>query len=232
MLTYERFILEEIENKYKINFFYSIKGAVQFKPNGERIMSEEKAQIKAQKIYDRFDTENFKKWFDGSKIISQNYYNPDNSPALVYHSSGDNFSKFNTPTFFGNGGPNAYNGEYFYYCVLQMKNPLEMRRRILGKEQWMKKVGEILKDASRFESRMDFADTYEDGYGFFKLLEGDKMFDPYRWDLVYKYINENGYDGMIYRESDQSIRWYFDGFLVMKPEQIKIVYKQTILDDD
>jgi len=230
MLTYERFILEEIENKYKNNFFYSIKSAVQYQ-SGKEKMSDIKAEIKAQKIFDRFDTENFKKWFNGSKITSQNFMKPDDSPGLVYHSSDDNFSKFNTPAFFGDGGTNSYSGDYFYYCVLQMKNPLEMRRSVLGKEQWMKKVGEILKDASRFESRMDFADKYEDGYGFFKLLEGDKMFDPYRWDLVYKYINENGYDGMIYRESDQIISWYFDGFLVMKPEQIKIVFKQSKSDD-
>ena len=227
MLTYERFILEEIENKYKNNFFYSIKSAVQYNQNGKEKMSDIKAEIKAQKIFDRFDTENFKKWFNGSKITSQNFMKPDDSPGLVYHSSGDNFSKFNTPAFFGTGGPNAYSGDYFYYCVLQMKNPLEMRRSVLGKDKWMEMVADVLKDKPNFDMMMDNAYKYEDGYGFFTLLQGPDMFDPYRWDLVYKYINEHGYDGMIYRESDESISYYFNGFLIMKPEQIKIVFKQS-----
>lgn len=184
-------------------------------------MSDEQAKEKAKKIYDRFNTESFKNWFSGSKIK-----NNDGSPELVHHSSFDEFTKFNTPAFFGsNGTSNSYDGEYYYYCVLQMKNPLEMRHFELGHDEWMKRVGEMMKDTSRYTERMKFAEKYSDGYGFFKILQ-NWIGESYEWPAVYKYIKETGHDGMVYRESNQGINWYFDGYLVMKPEQIKIVYLQ------
>lgn len=227
MKTFNQFLLENVE-KYKTTFFSSIYDSVHNKPNGINKMSEEQARSISKKIYDDFDIVEFKNWFNGSVVKNINSFSilngGDNSPKLVFHSSGENFDKFKTPAFFGDGGPNAYDGDFYYYCVLQMKNPLEMRRSVLGEEKWMKLVSEMLKDISNFDNVMDFAKRYGDGYGFFKLLES-QFGDPYRWDLVYKYINDNNYDGMIYRESDQSIQWYFNGYLIMKSEQVKIIYK-------
>jgi len=235
MLTYEQFLLEGLfelpENSFD-NFYNYIYQSVRYLPNGNENMSKEKATIKAKKIYDRFNTLSFKKWFDGSKVVTDEKFGGDGTPLMVYHSSYSNFSTFNTPAFFGGSNPNSYGGEHYYYCVLQLKNPLEMRQSELGHDKWMKLVSDILKDSPRFDYRIEFAEKYADAYGFFKLLSGEKFGDPYRWDLVYKYINEHGYDGAIYRESDQTINYYFDGYLVMKPEQIKIVYKQSMIEDD
>jgi hypothetical protein len=234
MLNFEQFIFEQTD--YKDSFYNQIYYSVLEKPNGNQNMSKEKAEIKSKKLYNKYNTPNFKKWFNGSVVRNEHSYNElhkgDKSPMMVYHSSYSDFSEFKTPAFFGGSHPNAYHGEYYYYCVLQLKNPLEMRHFDLGHDKWMKLVADILKDVPRFESRMEFAQKYADGYGFFKLLEGDGFGDSYRWDLVYDYINKHGYDGAIYRESDQSISWYFDGYLVMKPQQIKIIYKQSLLDND
>lgn len=220
--TFEQFLFEWTREDND-DFFAQIRSAFEYDARGwNEIMDSEKAWGFAMKKYDKFNTKSFKSWFSGSVVK-----NEDGSPEVVHHSSQDEFTQFRTPAFFGsNGTSNAYWGEYYYYCVLQLKNPLEMRKYKLGHDEWMKRVREMLEGSSNFESRMDFAEKYEDGYGFFKLLEGDRFGDPYLWPMVYDYIRKKGHDGMIYRESDQSIQWFFEGYIVMKPEQIKIIHVQ------
>jgi len=174
----------------------------------------------ADEIYDKYNND-----FDNTVVNhSKDYYLPDDSPRLVYHASNDNFDKFNTPSFFGDAD-SAYSADILYYCVINLQNPLELRST--ENKNWIGLLKDIFKDDENIDERIEMAEKYADGYGFFKLLFNENnMYGGYRWDLIIDYINKHGYDGAIYRESDQSISYYFNGYLVMKPEQIQILYKE------
>lgn len=158
--------------------------------------------------------------FPKTKVI--NDWN-DNSKSLVFHQSDKKFSKFKTPAFFGTSDL-AYSGEYTYSCILNIENPLDLRMARIGEEKFLEILAEIFKDDEYYEKRMKFAKQYGDAYGFFKIIANiNDNFGEYRWDLITDYLNKNKYDGLIYKESDQSISYYFDGYLVLKPDQIKIL---------
>jgi len=187
-------------------------------------------------VFDYYETEdkNIKKeileftkniiQFPNTKVISPGSYYikyPKGSNELVYHLTNTKFDKFNTPAFFGSADA-AYDGNYKYSCILNIENPLELRHSKLGDKKFIDLISDIFKNDDKLEERIKFAKEYGDAYGFFKLLYSEN-FGNYRWDLIIDYLNENGYDGAIYKESDQTISYYFDGYLVLKPEQIKIL---------
>ena len=181
-------------------------------------------------IADKLYHKNCKGVFLNSKVNNMDYLkDPDTSCKLVYHSSNENFDVFKTPAFFGSGDGYRNDG-ITYNCILNMTKPLDLRYKKANREEWYNLLEDIFKNDKDCEQRLKAAREYGDSYGFFKLLfNSDDDWGAYRWDLIYDYVNKNGYDGVIYRESDSSIQWYFDGFLVMKPSQIKIVFKW---DDD
>lgn len=64
--------------------------------------------------------DNFKKWFDNSKVV----YN--GKPLPVYHGSQSEFEEFEVPSFFTDDYMNAdgyAGGEYVYEVYLSLKNP-------------------------------------------------------------------------------------------------------------
>jgi hypothetical protein len=157
---------------------------------------------------------------------SMDSYLPDDSPRLVYHASNEDFNKFNTPSFFGDAD-GAYNADILYCCVINLQNPLDLRSTGNDNKKWIELLKDIFKDDENIDDRIEMAEKYADAYGFFKLLFNAKdVWGGYRWDLITNYITKHGYDGAIFRESDQSISYYFNGYLVMKPEQIQILYKE------
>lgn len=146
------------------------------------------------------------------------------APEVVYHASNTNIDKFKAPAFFSTTA-GSYDGDFTYACVLDIRNPLDLRSASYNDAaEWLKLVRDIFKDADNLESIMEFAEKYSDRYGFFKLVAGKNFFDPYRWDIVFDYLKANKYDGAIYRESDESISNFFDGYIVMTSEQIQILY--------
>lgn len=155
--------------------------------------------------------------FNNSKIL-----NSDNSLKLVYHASYNKFNTFKTPAFFGSVDAYTNNETIDYCCVLNIENPLELRGNILGHDKFVDLIADIFKEQDNLGELIEMAKKYSDGYGFFKYIESNNM--VYKWHIVYDYINENGYDGAILWESDPSITYYFDGYIVMKPEQIKILF--------
>lgn len=234
LIPYRLFESEEI---IKPRLYYSILSAIGYYDAEYRTTNKYKYNKYnrdvlisiAENIYNKC-----KDIFPNSKIDNSNYshdtkYN-DNSNQLVYHSTYSDFDTFKTPAFFGAADGYTTDETITYACILNMTKPLELRRTILGEEKWIALLKDIFKDDKDIDNRIDFAEKYSDAYGFFKLLYNtDDQYGVYRWDFIYDYINANGYDGAIYRESDSSIQYYFDGFLVMKPEQIKILFKW---DDD
>lgn len=163
-----------------------------------------------------------------SNTIVRNEF--DNSLELVYHSTFDNFNIFKTPSFFGGSSGYAGDETITYNCILDIKNPIELRStEYSNKKDWYNLLEDIFKNEKDKDNILDFAHTYSDGYGFFKLLQDPDWTKPYKWDIIYKYIADHGYDGAVYKESDRSISSFFTGYLVMKPEQIKILFK---FDDD
>jgi hypothetical protein len=180
----------------------------------------EELKIIADKIF-----KNNEKLFPNSVINNMDYLseNADDSKKLVYHSTYYNFDIFKTPSFFGAADGYKTDDSITYNCILNITNPLDLRHK---NDNWFDLLKDIFKDDKDCERRIEFAKQYGDAYGFFKLLfNADDHWGVYRWDLIYNYLNKHGYDGAIYRESDSSIRWYFDGFLVLKPSQIKILFK-------
>ena len=71
--------------------------------------------------------------------------------------------------------------------------------------------------------KVTIIDEYLDNYGFFKILQNNSF--DYDWNRVFKYIEHRGYDGAIYKESDQAIQNFFKGYIVMDPSDIKILDK-------
>lgn len=158
--------------------------------------------------------------------LVKNEYKNDGSPQIVYHSSGTKFTRFKTPAFFGTAA-GAYDGDYDYVCVISIKNMLDLRSNSYkDDDEWLDLIRDIFKDSDltdeKIEGIIDFAKRYRDAYGFFKLVSSS-MFEPYRWDIVFDYMKKNGYDGAVLRESDQSINYYFDGYIVMEPNQIQVL---------
>jgi hypothetical protein len=179
---------------------------------------DEKARIqaKAEKIYGKI------KYVPN---LLMDTYNNDGSPELLFHTSGEKFTKFKTPAFFASRS-GAYSGEYDYMCVASVKNMLDLRRtQYKDKSDWLELVRSIFADsdlADQLDGIIEFADKYEDSYGFFKLVD-QGMFKPYRWDVVFEYMKKNKYDGAVLRESDQAISSYFDGYIIMESKQIQIL---------
>jgi hypothetical protein len=211
-------VFESIDNKPKL--YTQILADLGYYSNDD-----ESLLLVADKLYNKC-----KGVFPNSKVNNMDYIkNADTSCKLVYHSSYENFNVFKTPAFFGSAPGYSSDETITYKCILNLTNPIDLRKTKTNKEEWFKLLEDIFKDDKDCEHRLDLAKRIEDGYGFFKLLFNGDIWGGYRWDLIYDYINKNGYDGAIYRESDSSIQYYFDGFLVMKPSQIKIILKW---DDD
>ena len=109
------------------------------------------------------ESEKFKLWFDGSKII-----NLDNSPRIVYHGTGVNFRRFNSKyaamggiIWFSSdietiqsGDSGASGNNVIKQLYISMRKPAgwdEYGKYTLGQLKDMGYDGAILPDANRFD---------------------------------------------------------------------------------
>lgn len=173
--------------------------------------------------------------FENTKVnhMDQYYFEPDRSPRLVFHTSNQDFDRFKTPAFFEPTGV-AYQGDITYACVINLENPLNLESRyytdLYGKEQGIQKWYDILQDilGDEYSEKKEFIEEYKDNYGFFKIIQNETF--NYDWQKVFNYIKTKGYDGAIYKESDQSIRNFFTAYCVMDADNIKILDKAVNQD--